>query len=208
MNDRSSAAPELAAIEVHGMTRAAFLMRATLSAGALAGAGAVAPFVRGAIAQTGVGDIGILNFALTLEKLETAFYERAQRLSLSSDSRSLARTFGKHEADHAESLTDMIRRLNGQTAERPRFSFDMRSERDFLRTARALEDTEVGAYNGAAPRLKSKDLLAAAGQIVQVEGRHAAAIRLAVGEEPAPKAFEKPLSRPEVLQAIAPFTDR
>ena len=56
-----------------------------------------------------------------------------------------------------------------------------------------FEDTGVSAYNGAAPSIQSKELLATAGTIVQVEARHAAAIRLLNGEEPAPDAFDPTL---------------
>jgi hypothetical protein len=63
----------------------------------------------------------------------------------------------------------------------------------------------VYAYNGAAPQIKSKEVLAAAGGIVQVEARHAAAIRLQRGENPAPDAFDKTLSTDEVLKAVQPF---
>ena len=51
----------------------------------------------------------------------------------------------------------------------------------FLKLAYVLENTGVGAYNGAGPSLTSKQLLAAAGSIVQVEARHAAAIALLTG---------------------------
>jgi hypothetical protein len=52
------------------MTRASFLLRSSLAAGAVFGAGAVSPFVRQAFAAG--GDLDIVNFALTLEYLETA----------------------------------------------------------------------------------------------------------------------------------------
>jgi Ferritin-like domain len=69
-----------------------------------------------------------------------------------------------------------------------------------------LENTGVGAYNGAAPSLKSKAVLASAGSIVQVEARHAAAIDLLIGKSPTPnEGFDKPLTKQEVLKAAGPL---
>ena len=53
--------------------------------------------------------------------------------------------------------------------------------------------------------LESKELLATAGSIVQVEARHAAAIRLQRGESPAPEAFKPSLTMKQVLAAVKPF---
>ena len=69
--------------------------------------------------------------------------------------------------------------------------------KEFLNLAQTFEDTGVSAYNGAAPQIKSKEVLGAAGSIVQVEARHAAAIRLQNGEEPAPEAFDPSLAEGE-----------
>ncbi len=79
------------------------------------------------------------------------------------------------------------------------------SEDSFLELAQTFEDTGVSAYNGAAPNLESKDLLATAGGIVQVEARHAGAIRLLRGELPSPEAFDVTLTEDEVLKAVQPF---
>ncbi len=59
-----------------------------------------------------------------------------------------------------------------------------------------LENTGVGAYNGAGPSLSNRALLAAAGSIVQVEARHAASIALLTGQSITPNgAFDKPLTK-------------
>ena len=44
-----------------------------------------------------------------------------------------------------------------------------------------------------------------AGQIVQIEGRHAAAVRNAAGEPAAPDAFDPTLTVEEVTKAVQPF---
>jgi rubrerythrin len=74
-----------------------------------------------------------------------------------------------------------------------------------LSLAIQLEETGVGAYNGAAPLIQSPDLLNAAGSIVQVEGRHAGALRELAGKDPAPAAFDRSLSKADVLKAVKPF---
>jgi len=63
----------------------------------------------------------------------------------------------------------------------------------------------VSAYNGAAPMIASTEVLGAAGSIVQVEARHAAAIRLLNGKPPADSGFDKPLEMQAVLDAVKPF---
>lgn len=69
-----------------------------------------------------------------------------------------------------------------------------------------LENTGVGAYNGAGPMLKSKQVLASAGSIVQIEARHAAAINLLIGKSPTPnQGFDVPIEKEKVLTAVKPL---
>ena len=78
--------------------------------------------------------------------------------------------------------------------------FPATSEKSFLALASVLENTGVGAYNGAAPSLQSKQVLASAGSIVQIEARHAAAIDLLIGKSPTPnQGFDRPLTKATVL---------
>lgn len=201
----TSTHPELEAVEVHGMSRGAFILRGALAAGAVYGIGAVTPFVSGAIAQSDSGDIDIVNFALTLEYLETAFYEDAMKLHLSGDAKKYAKEFGGQEAEHVAALTATVKQLGGTPAPKPMFAFPMKDQKSFLKLAQVLEDTGVSAYNGAGPALKSKDILAAAGSIVQIEARHAAGIRVINHAQPAPDPFDKPLPMAAVLKAVTPF---
>ena len=202
-------APELATIEVHGLTREAFLLRATLAAGATYGAMSATPYITRALAQEGGGDVDILNFALTLELLEADFYTNGlkQVKGLSGDEKKLATELRDNENEHVDALTATIEKLGGTPAKKPTFDFGgaFASRAAFLKTANVLEDTGVSAYNGAAPAIESGEVLGAAGSIVQVEARHAALVRLARGKEPAPLAFDKTSEMAEVLKAVMPF---
>jgi rubrerythrin len=200
-----AAAPSLGGIEVQGVTRSAFLLRAALAAGAAGGAGAVGPFVSRALAQGKNGDVEILNFALTLEYLEAVFYDRGSDIGLSGDVKTLARAFGDDEAKHVETLKTTITSLGGTPVTKPTFEFPIADQSSFVALAVTLEDTGVSAYNGAAPGIKSKEVLAAAGTIVQIEARHAAALRMVAMEKPAPDAFDEAFARQKVLDAAAPF---
>jgi hypothetical protein len=201
------ASPELAACEVHGMTRSAFILRGALAAGAFYGTSAVAPFVSQAFAETGGGDVEILNFALTLEYLEADFYNvKGKTVGLSGQAKRYAREFGAEEAAHVTALAAAIKQLGGKPVAKPTFTFPATSEKSFLALASVLENTGVGAYNGAGPSLQSKQVLASAGSIVQIEARHAAAIDLLIGKSPTPnEGFDKPLTKATVLGAVKPL---
>jgi hypothetical protein len=202
-------AAELATIKVHGTTRGAFLVRSTLAAGAAYGTMSATGIVGRALAQSGGGDVDVLNYALTLEYLESTFYTMGvkQVRGLSSDEKTLAKRLRDDEDAHVDALTATIRKLGGKPAAKPTFDFGgaFGSRAAFLKTANTLEDTGVSAYNGAATSISSVEVLAAAGGIVQIEARHAALIRLARDRTPAPVAFDKASSMEKVLAAVGPF---
>jgi hypothetical protein len=200
-----AAAEELAAIDVDGgLSRSAFILRGAMTAGAVYGTTMVGPFVKQALAASGGGDVDVLNFALTLEYLESDFYRRS-RAGLGGSLSGLAKKFGDEEAAHVDAITAAIKKLGGKPVAKPAFKFPAISEKNFLKLAVTLEDTGVGAYNGAAPSIKSTEVLAAAGSIVQIEARHAAIVRSRAGQQPAPLAFDKALSKQQVLKAAGPF---
>ena len=202
-------AAELSTIKVHGMSRESFLLRSTLAAGAVYTSISATGLISRALAESGGGDIEIVNYALTLEYLETEFYTLAakQVKGLSSDESKLTKELRDNEAEHVDALIATVKQLGGKPAAKPTFDFGgaFASRAAYLKTANVLEDTGVSAYNGAATQIESVDVLAAAGGIVQVEARHAALIRLARNRPPAPLAFDKASEMEQVLAAVKPF---
>jgi hypothetical protein len=209
MSHEKLAAPELAAIDVQGVTRQAFVMRGAIAAGSVYGLATVGPFVREALAQEGGRDVEVLNFALTLEYLEAAFYTQGlkQVRGLGGDVKSLATEIRDNENEHVDALTQTIEDLGGMPVKAPGVDFGgaFASQKAFLKLAQTFEDTGVSAYNGAAPMIESAEVLGAAGSIVQVEARHAAAIRSLNGEPIADSGFDRPLEMQAVLDAVKPF---
>ena len=205
MNTTDTPAHGLAEIEVNGISRSSFILRGALGVGAVYGAGAVTPYVSDALAAT--SDVDILNFALTLEYLETNFYQsKGKSVGLSGQAKALAKSFGDDEAQHVDALTKAITSLGGSPVKMPRFAFPVTNEASFLKLAYVLENTGVGAYNGAAPALRNGSVLTAAGSIVQTEARHAASIAVLTGQTITPNgAFDKPLSKSQVLAKAGPL---
>jgi serine-rich repeat adhesion-like glycoprotein len=202
--------PELADVQVvedsEDLSRSDVILKGALAAGAVYGVAMVGPFVRRALAMSESGDVGILNFALTLEYLETAFYEEAKkRAKPSGELKVLVDLIAADEAQHVAALTASIKQLGGKPVAEPKFDFPYNGTAGFLKLAQTFEDTGVSAYNGAAPSIKSKEVLGSAGAIVQVEARHAAAIRLQNNAEPSPDAFDPSLEEAQVLKAVEPF---
>ena len=121
MSRETLAAPELAAIDIKGMTRQSFMVRGAVTAGAVYGLGAVGPFVKQAIAQEGGGDVDILNFALTLEYLEAAFYDQGlmQVSGLGGEAKSLATEIRDNENEHVTALIGNDQAARGQAGPGP-----------------------------------------------------------------------------------------
>jgi hypothetical protein len=198
---------ELAAVEVSGLTRSSFILCGALAAGSVYGLSAVTPFVSQALAETGGGDAEILNFALTLEYLESDFYNvKGKQVGLSGQAKSYATLFGEQEQAHIDALRTVIKQLGAKPVAKPTFVFPVSNQSSFLALASELENTGVGAYNGAAPSLTSKQILTAAGSIVQIEARHAAGINLLIEKSPTPSGgFDVPLSKSQVLAKAGPL---
>jgi hypothetical protein len=207
--DRDGAIQE-AASQVDPPTRALFLKKAGIGAGAIMAGGAVAgalPSLAGA-AGFPAGDVAILNFALTLEYLEAAFYAEAisNGKVFNGETQNFARIVADHEAQHVKFLKSA---LGAKAVAKPKFDFgDTTSDQTkFEATATVLEDTGVQAYLGQVGNIKNPKILLAAGSILPVEARHAAWIRdirlmKTEGTIPAPSAFQGSKTKAQVLAAV------
>ena len=163
-------------------------------------------------AKFGKGDIGILNYALTLEYLEAAFYNEATANNKKKSFLKGAAGAGLPEAD--DRRRERPRRLpqegaRQQSGRAPRKSTSAApppTDDSFIKTAVALENTGVGAYSGQALNIASPAYIAAALSIWSIEARHASVAGLLLKPTPAnisPNgAFDKPKTAAEVLKAV------
>jgi ferritin-like protein len=157
--------------------------------------------------QFGKGDVGILNYALTLEYLETAFYADVVKSGLFKGSDlATIRKFGSEEAEHVTALTGFVKQMGGTPAPKPKTEFPLKSAKSVLELAASVENLGAAAYLGQAANIKGASVLAAALSIHSVEGRHAAALNTLLGESITPDgAFAKPAGADEVLKSVEPF---
>jgi rubrerythrin len=204
--DRDGAVAEArAGLEEHS-TRGGLLRRVGLVAGGGLVAGAIPMALARAQGGVSKNDMKILNYALTLEYLESAFYaEAVSKGKLSGSAANFAKVVAGHEAAHVEALQ---KALGSAAGKKPSFDFKgtTGSQKMFLSTSKTLEDTGVSAYQGQADKIDSSAILASAGSILAVEARHASWVRDLIGAGrtpvPAPDAFNAPLSMSAVLSAV------
>ena len=156
-------------------------------------------------------DVAVLNYALTLEHLEYAFYRDGIGQftygagPFNEDIDAYLVDIRDHEGAHVDTLTQVITDLGGTPVAEATYDFGYTDAASFLATAQALENTGVMAYDGAGAAIMNPDLLTAAGTIVAVEARHAAYLNLINGETPFPAAYETPASMEEILEIAGPF---
>lgn len=160
-----------------------------------------------ALAQFGEGDIGIVNYALTLEYLEAAFYDEVAKSGLFKGAdQAMIEKFGDTENQHVIALTSTVKSLDGTPAPKPKTQFDLADAATVLQTAADVENLGAAAYLGQAAAIQSPQVLAAALSIHTVEGRHAAALNTLTDQPITPDgAFAKPADAQTVLESVQPF---
>lgn len=134
--------------------------------------------------------VDVLKFALTLEYLESSFYNQGINSGVIANADNpVFNIIASHETAHVSLLQATITQLGGSYAQAPTFDFTANGAfspftiyADFLALSQAFEDTGVRAYKGQAGNLLSSDsttrgILQVALQIHSVEARHAAEVR-------------------------------
>ncbi len=201
-----------AAEAVSGDTRLAFLRKGAIAGGAAVGGGAIlsalipsAALADGAPPSSfGPGDIGILNYALTLEYLERAFYNEATAKGKIHD-RKLKTFLEVVTLDERAHVKFLQNALGSKAVKQPRFNFQgiPSDPKKFAATAYVLENTGVHAYLGQAGNIKNPQYLLAAASILTIEARHSGAIGSITGMKINPNgAFDNGYSANKVLSAV------
>jgi rubrerythrin len=158
-------------------------------------------------ASASTGDLAILNYALTLEYLETGFYEKVVASGLFTGKvGALIKSFGGEERTHVEALKGTVEKLGGTPAANPNGKFPITSASQVAQLAYTVENLGAAAYLGQAGNIQSPEILATALAIHTVEARHAATLGTLVKKSLTPDgAFAKPADMSTVLAAVKPF---
>lgn len=157
--------------------------------------------------------VNVLNFALTLEYFEDAFYKTGLGTNglIPRRYHTVFRTISRHETEHVALLQHALGRA---AVKAPRVDFtaggkyaDVFSNfKTFLTLSETFEDLGVAAYKGQAPHLQGNGaILTTALQIHSVEARHASEARRIGGKYGWTGAFDKPLTKAQVLRKVKPF---
>ncbi|KAI5368278.1 putative Ferritin-like superfamily [Septoria linicola] len=193
-------------------------MHATIIA-SLAALAVAAPAVekrQAAPPPAGVNDATILQYALTLEHLENAFYREGLQKFKQADfvKAGLAPSFynnlqqiKKDEQVHVDFLSAGLTAAGAQPVAECRYNFGFKDVPTFLAIANVLEGVGISAYLGAAKYIDSPDYLTAAGSILTIESRHSAYLRenQNPAKSPFPSPFDTPLEFSNVKSLAAPF---
>ena len=187
---------------------------AALSAAGIGGFGVASRYAEAQAAPyttyQGLGDAAILQFAYLLEQLEGTFYAiGADSGIFTGNALAQVAELRDHEFAHADALAATIGQLGAAVPAVPEFTYPQGVFADpvaFLQLANTFEPVGIGAYQGAAPALQSKDILAAALSIHAAECQHWNSIKILNGISPPNNvALEEALPLGAVQQAVAPF---
>ncbi|GAB0132621.1 hypothetical protein EsDP_00001050 [Epichloe bromicola] len=162
----------------------------------------------------GLTDPDILQFALTLEHLEEAFYRTGfakfpdsdfEALGLKAEQVRDLKQIGRTEQEHVVFLQSALAQAGVQPVQPCEYDFGFTDAKAMATTGAQLENVGVSAYLGAAKLIRDPAILTAAGSILTIESRHQSSLRVLLGQTAVPQAFDAPLGPRAVFSIAAPF---
>ncbi|PNS14911.1 Protein rds1 [Sphaceloma murrayae] len=160
-------------------------------------------------------DETILNYALTLEHLEAAFYTESLAKFSASDLEKAGfketnfyknfKKISRDETSHVAVIQQIQASKGYSSVKACTYDFKVTTPRQFVVTSSLLEGVGTSAYLGAAAVVTDKSILTAAGSILTTEARHTAFLRNLRDQSPFAQAYDTPLGFKQVFSLAASF---
>ncbi|ATZ52801.1 hypothetical protein BCIN_08g04320 [Botrytis cinerea B05.10] len=164
--------------------------------------------------QAAPTDADILQYALTLEHLENAFYKKALSempeqmwldANFTSSFYNQLKYIAHDEEAHVVYLQNGLTAAGAAPVQACEYKFPFTDPKSFVALASVIEGVGVSAYLGAAADITTKAYLTAAASILATEALHQSAERNANGEIPMANPFATPLGLNAVYSIASSF---
>ena len=165
-------------------------------------------------AADAANDLLVLNYALILENLESAFYNESNALFSAADFTAAGYNYSTYsyfeiiqlnEAIHVATLRAVISGRGGVPNPPCKYTFPLTDVASYLAAAQVFENTGVSAYDGAVNGIADTNLQQVAATIATVEARHAAFINQLNGISPFPAPADTALLPATVAAAVSAY---
>jgi hypothetical protein len=158
-------------------------------------------------------DLEIVRFLLSVEHVTSAFWEEvvARDALAEVEQTSLAQSIARNESEHVEVLRRYERRLAKSEAPAPTPNFAeifAAGPQEILRSSATVANIAAAGYLGQCNRIQDRNVLASVLAIHTVEGRQAAALNRAAGNEDGVLpggAFAEPMNMTTVRHRLKRF---
>lgn len=160
-------------------------------------------------------EIEVLNFILSLEHFQNAFYQEGlanftsadfAEYGFGADFYSNLTEIASHEHTHVTSLIETLHRLNATPVAACDYFFNVTSPALFVAYASLIESVSVSSYIGLLSNLTDTAFLKVFSSVLAVEARHSAFIRAALGNQPFPSPYDTPTDFDETYTLVQLFT--
>ncbi|KAF4584466.1 Ferritin/ribonucleotide reductase-like protein [Ophiocordyceps camponoti-floridani] len=166
----------------------------------------------GAVAGDANMDVLVVKYARGLELLESEFYRQVitqnARTGFFNNKQieQMTKILDTEDA-HATALQQALSAAGGPLIRPCKYKFDLSDANTILTTATILEEGGQAAYQGAAPLLQDKKILATAASILTVEAQHSTVLRMLGDREPVARPFTNSLNPPDVSTLVEGFIE-